>query len=91
MDLTKFPLDICDYIFDFIFVKCRLCNKYIHYNNIIRNCRIFTYRNIYINEIPTEEEKIKFFNYICKPCLKSYYYNSIINFNKNTYFWIKDI
>jgi len=89
MIFSSLPKELKEITLSFAFGKCNICHKYIHYSNLIHNCRIFEYKNVFQDDYWNKEEMIKF-NLICKPCIKEFTGKIIVNFKDNTYYWIKD-
>ena len=85
------PEDIFNFcLYKFLFIKCDKCNKIIHYTNIIRNCKIFTYKSVFDDDYGFDEQ-IQSFNYICKDCIKSYSKRYVINTENNFFKWVNKL
>lgn len=89
MILTDLPKELSKIIYSFAFGECNLCTKFIHFSELIRNCQIFEYKNVFQDEYWNNEEIINF-NCICKTCIENFKGKIIVNFKDNTYLWIKD-
>ncbi len=89
MIFSSLPKELKDKIFNYAFGKCNLCKKYMHYSNVINNCRIFEYKNVFQDDYWNKEEMLNF-SLICKTCVKEFHGKIIVNLKDNTYMWIKD-
>ena len=89
MIFSDLPKELKKIIYSFAFGNCDLCKKYIHFSDLIHNCRIFEYKNVFQDEYWNKEE-IMNYNSICKECMASFKGKIIVNFKDNTYLWIKD-
>jgi hypothetical protein len=89
MIFTSLPKELKEIVYSYAFGECNLCHKCIHYSNLVHNCRIFEYRNVFQDEYWNKDEIITLRS-ICKQCITSFGGKIIVNFKDNTYFWIKD-
>ena len=89
MIFTSLPKELKEIVYSYAFGECNLCHKCIHYSNLVHNCRIFEYRNVFQDEYWNKDEIITYRS-ICKQCITSFGGKIIVNFKDNTYFWIKD-
>ena len=89
MDLSIMPLDVVRHIYNYVYEKCDKCNDLYEGHNLIKNCRIFKYRNVYLHSITLADEYVERYNFICTNCTKSYCENTILNIDNNIYKWIK--
>lgn len=94
MNLTNIPIDILNFhILKFAFGKCDKCEKDCHFKELVSDCKIFKYKNVFQDDYDFDEE-IERFSLICKNCVKCYKsYNGrfIINLEVNRYKWIDNI
>ena len=90
MECKKLPLDICIYIYKFIFSKCDKCLKICHFIDLYHKCIIFKYKNVFQDDYNFDEE-IERFDIICKNCVKTYKKNNIISFNNIKFKWTEDL
>ncbi len=83
------PEEIINYILTFIIDTCQKCKKTYHKDYLINKCRIFEYRTVFDDYFSNEKE-VFYFRCICKPCIRTFKENYIININNNTYKWVKN-
>ncbi len=91
MYLINLPEELVEIIISYTYGKCDQCKQLIHFDNLTYNCRIFEYKNVFQDEFwNPDDENMRKFNLICKPCIHDYGNKIIINLHNNTYCWIQD-
>ena len=85
--MSNLPIEIYDYISQFLYTNCNHCLKKTHINNLQQKVTINKYRHIFDDDFHMPKESI-FFNIICNKCLKTYFIDdnkfiyALINHNK---------
>jgi len=87
MNLENIPNEILRFvIFKFIFGNCEKCNKLCYHDELVRKCKIFEYKNVYMDD---SKEKIENYKLICTKCINKFNKKNIITFDNINFIWIK--
>lgn len=83
------PIDIVNYILEFLFFRCEKCKSICYYNEAVKNCRIFEYRSVFHDSYYLIDD-VDVYLIICKHCIQSYSDKHIVNTDDNIYKWANE-